>query len=65
MIKVIPPRAQTTPMIVFFRVRESPEVAPPGEPLLGPPESVVAPTVRILNAGSTRAARAEYGEDAL
>jgi len=66
--KVIPPRAQTTPMIVFFRVRELSEVALPDEAALGGPEPgipVVSVTVLISNDGSTRTARAWYGEDAL
>ena len=60
----MPPKALTTPMIAFSRVRES-SVAPDVVPLLDPPEPgipVVAVTVVISNAGSTWPARSEYGE---
>ena len=62
-INVIPPKALTTPIIAFCRVRESSEVAP-DESLLDPPEPgipAVAVTVMISNDGSTWEARSEYG----
>ena len=63
-IKVIPPKALTTPIIAFSRVREPSEVFP-DEPLSDPPEPgipVVAVTVMISNDGLTWEARSEYGE---